>query len=337
MGGGLYARFDDTSTEKISPGTARVGDELSCAEGPLQGVEQANRHFQWLRNSAPIAGASGSGGDQTEYTASPADAGKAIQCLVFVLEGGTGSVAVSRAVPIEPVPGPPAPQPPVEIAAPTPPGPVTGTIETCDPGSWSGAESFSYQWYADGEPIAGATAQTYKVQAADVPGTLQCVVKGTNAAATIARASGLTQTSPAPAKAAPVATAQAAPRTTYAGVSEDGLYVFFALGDGTSPSRLFRLNTQTESATEMAKASIFALVSPDGSHAFFSSEEALTGDRRERKRRRSPKQVPTTSTPGTGPETRFVGRLSAADFEDQAFAGIHHMNLAAWTHAFGRR
>jgi sugar lactone lactonase YvrE len=332
-GVGLYARLDDASTERVSPRTARVGDELSCAEGPQQGVEQANRHFQWLRNSAPIAGADGSGGDQTEYTAVPADAGKAIQCLVFVLEGGTGSVAVSRAVSIEPVSGTPPPQPPAEIAAPTPPGPATGTIETCNPGSWGGAESLSYQWYADGEPIAGATVQTYEVHAADVPGTLQCVVKGTNAATTIARASGLTQTSPAPAEAAPVATAQAAPRTTFAGASDDGRYVFFALGDGTSPGRLFRLDTQTEVAAEIAEAGIFALVSPNGSHAFFSFEEAIGEEVNEHGE--EPEEGAHNLYAWNGAETRFVGRLDAADFEDQAFTGFPHMNLAAWTHAFG--
>jgi hypothetical protein len=337
-GVGLYASLDDERTERISPRTARVGDELSCAEGPLQGVSQANRYFQWLRNSAPIAGASGSGATAAEYTAAPADAGKAIQCLVFVLEGGTGSVAISGAISVEPVPGTPAPQPPAEIAAPTPTDPAVGTTETCDPGSWQGAESLAYQWYGDGEAIAGASAQTYEVQAADVPGTLQCVVSGTNAAATIAKASGLTPTSPAPAEAAPVATAQAAPKTTYAGASEDGRYVFFAYGDGgiapkLSAGRLFRFDTQSEAATEIASDGIFALISPDGSHAFFSSTEAIGEEVNENGE--EPAAGAHNLYAWDGAQTRFVGKFAAQDFEQKAFAGIPGMNLAAWTTAIG--
>jgi hypothetical protein len=332
-GVGLYVRLDDTSTERVSPRMARVGDELGCAEGPLHGVKQENRHFQWLRNSASIAGASGSGSTAATYTTVSADAGKDIQCLVFVLEGGTGSVAISRAVPIEPVPGIPAPQPPAEIAAPVPSGPATGTVETCNHGSWQGATSFSYQWYVDGEAIAGATAQTYEVQAADVPGTLQCVVNGTNTAASVARASGLQPTSPAPAEPAPVATAQAAPRTTYEGTSEDGRYVFFALGDGESPGRLFRFDTQSEIAIEITSEGIFALVSPDGSHAFFSSEKAIGEEVNEHGE--EPEEGAHNLYAWDGADIRFVGGLVAADFKGEAFAGFPGMNLAAWTRASG--
>ena len=167
--------------------------------------------------------------------------------------------------------------------------------------------------------IKGATSQTYEVQAADVPGTLQCVVKGTNAATTIARASGLRPTSPGPVEAAPVATAQAAPRATYAGASVDGRYVFFALGDGTSPGRLFRFDTQDESAAEIAAAGIFALASPDGSHAFFSSEEAIGEEVNENGE--EPEEGAHNLYAWDGTKTRFVGRFAAADFEDQAFTG----------------
>jgi hypothetical protein len=338
-GPALYVSQDASGTQAthgISPKTARVGERLSCAEGPLQGVEQANRYFQWLRNSVPIEGvedAHGSGSTPARYETLAADAGKDIQCLVFVLEGGTGSVSVSRAIPIEPVPGAPAPQPPAQIAAPSPVNPTTGTIEACNPGSWQGATSLSYQWYVDGKPISGATAQTYEVQAGDVPGTIQCVVTGKNAAAAVARASGLQPTSPAPPEPAPVATAQAAPRTTYEGASEDGRYVFFALGDGESPGRLFRFDTQTESAAEIAEAGIFALVSSDGSHAFFSSGEAIGEEVNENGE--EPKKGAHNLYVWGGAETRFVGRLAAEDFEDKTFAGIPEMDLAAWTRAFG--
>lgn len=182
--------------------------------------------------------------------------------------------------------------------------------------------------------IVSTSVQTYEVQASDVPGTLQCVVKGENAAATIARASDLTQTSPAPSKPAPIATAQAAPRTTYEGASEDGHYVFFALSDGQAPGRLFRFDTQAENTTEIADAGIFAVVSPDGSHAFFSSTEVLTGSEENEGGEKAQAGAHNLFA-WDGADTHFIGRLVAADFKDEAFTGIPRMNLAAWTRAFG--
>jgi hypothetical protein len=72
---------------------------------------------------------------------------------------------------------------PSNTAAPS----ISGTAElggtlTCDPGSWSASPTgFTYQWYRDGAPIAGATGQTYVVQAADQGHSLSCVVIAANA------------------------------------------------------------------------------------------------------------------------------------------------------------
>ncbi len=63
---------------------------------------------------------------------------------------------------------------------------VTGTAAfgrtvTCDEGAWLGDPTFAYQWRRDGTAIAGATARTYVVAAADVTHDLSCHVTGTNA------------------------------------------------------------------------------------------------------------------------------------------------------------
>lgn len=77
---------------------------------------------------------------------------------------------------------------------------VTGTVTigstlTCNPGTWSGGGlAFNYQWQRAGVDIAGATARTYVIQAADQGSTLRCVVTpantfgatGANSAATAA-------------------------------------------------------------------------------------------------------------------------------------------------------
>ena len=140
-GVGLYARQDDSVTAALSPRTAQVGETLGCAQGPLQGVKSdTNRHFQWLRDGVPIAGAGGSGLNQPDHTTVPADAAAALQCLAFVTEGGTGSVAISSPVEIAPLGAGQPPAPPAAIAAPNPAKPRAGTIESCSPGSWEGAD-----------------------------------------------------------------------------------------------------------------------------------------------------------------------------------------------------
>jgi hypothetical protein len=59
---------------------------------------------------------------------------------------------------------------------------AAGQQLTCDPGSWSGNPSFTYQWSRDGAPISGATASTYTVQADDQGHSLTCTVTATNSA-----------------------------------------------------------------------------------------------------------------------------------------------------------
>jgi Putative Ig domain len=65
---------------------------------------------------------------------------------------------------------------------------ITGTAKsghtlTCAPGTWSPtADVIFYQWAVDGTPIAGATGDTYKVQAIDEGTTLTCAVIEASAA-----------------------------------------------------------------------------------------------------------------------------------------------------------
>ena len=66
---------------------------------------------------------------------------------------------------------PAAPPPPFVAVghSPTQGTPVAGGILTADLGTWTTPpESYEFQWLRDGAPVAGATAQDYAVQAADV-------------------------------------------------------------------------------------------------------------------------------------------------------------------------
>jgi hypothetical protein len=92
------------------------------------------------------------------------------------------------------------PTPPEEPAAPPEGGPPpteaptvvdaphvsqTGSTLTCTLGIWNGEPtSRTYQWQSDGVDVAGATAQTYEVQSADVGHSFTCIQTATNAIGT---------------------------------------------------------------------------------------------------------------------------------------------------------
>lgn len=59
-----------------------------------------------------------------------------------------------------------------------------GTVLAVMPGTWRGATpiTLTYQWTRDGANITGATATSYTLVAADVPGhSIACVETATNA------------------------------------------------------------------------------------------------------------------------------------------------------------
>jgi hypothetical protein len=138
----------------------------------------------------------------------------------------------------------------------------------------------------------------------------------------------------------------ATPSNTFAGISEDGMRVFYAAtaeGASSPPpaAPLYVCDTEAGPCAgpgahppeEISPAGIFALVSPDGGHAFFSSKEAIGEEVNENGE--EPEAGTHNLYAWDGAETRFVGGLAAADFESEAFAGFPGMNLGAWTHALG--
>ncbi len=70
--------------------------------------------------------------------------------------------------------------PPVNTAPPQIAGPpIPGARLTCVPGTWTGANSFAYQWLRDGADRAAGV--TYRPSAVDLGHTLSCVVTASNA------------------------------------------------------------------------------------------------------------------------------------------------------------
>jgi glucose/arabinose dehydrogenase len=70
--------------------------------------------------------------------------------------------------------------PPVNTAPPQIAGPpIPGARLTCVPGTWTGADSFAYEWLRDG--VNRAAAVTYRPSTADVGHALACTVTASNA------------------------------------------------------------------------------------------------------------------------------------------------------------
>jgi hypothetical protein len=324
----LYARRGDATTVTVARNdTVMVGRTLSCTAGP---GDATTTDIQWLRDGAPISGAS-----SATYTTASADAGTLIQCQVFALNSNAGSTQASTpAVAVEPFPATEPPIPPGSVPAPSPAGPAGGDTETCDTGSWQGSPNFTYQWYVNGAAVSGATASTYTVQAADVPGAIQCAVTDTNAGGSVTAVSAITNTSTAPSPAAPSATASTGNLNIVpAGASDDGSKVFYVQGSGGGLSPpvpadgdivSFDTGTQTAALVNDSADAVVVNISADGSHVYFISPSQLDGP---------------NGTLGAdnlyvwdGVAVRFVATLDAADASGTSF-GQFNLGLEQWTSA----
>ncbi len=132
----------------------------------------------------------------------------------------------------------------------------------------------------------------------------------------------------------------------FAGVFSDGGRVFYATtADGSTAAPLYACDTEVgpcagpgaqepESIGPPGTEGIFANVSADGSRAFFTSTEALTGSEENDNgevaepgaRNLYAFDLPTDAT-------SFIARLAPEDFESDAFGGVERMNMGIWSTA----
>jgi streptogramin lyase len=107
---------------------------------------------------------------------------------------------------------------------------------------------------------------------------------------------------------------------TFAGISEDGLHVFYAAtSNGEAPATIFACDVQSgpcagadaHAPTQIATNAIFVNVSPDGSKVFFTSEDNLYA--------------------WDGASASFIAGLDSQDFV--SFGSIPQMDLGHWTTA----
>ncbi len=130
--------------------------------------------YQWQRNGANIAGATGS-----TYTLGDADVGTNIRVVVSYTDGyGTAESLSSAAVgPVANVNDAPTGSP---VATGTPSQGQVLAADTATIADADGLGAFSYQWQRDGVDIVGATTSTHTLGVADVGTNIRVVVSYTD-------------------------------------------------------------------------------------------------------------------------------------------------------------
>jgi hypothetical protein len=187
-------------------GTPQAGRTLTASTGNWAGTQPMTYAYQWRRcdsagaNCADIAGATAA-----SYTAATSDVSRTLVVAVTATNSAGHATASSAATGVVQSTS----SPPSNTAPPTVSGAEQDTqVLTAAAGSWSGSQpmTFTYQWQrCDGTSctsIAGATAASYTVGAADVSHQLRVAVTATNASgfATATSASTATvQANPTPA------------------------------------------------------------------------------------------------------------------------------------------
>jgi hypothetical protein len=303
----LYARVDNQETVTVADGF-RAGGGLTCQDGS---GDEVPTDFQWLRDGEPIAGATAA-----TYKVAPADSGTRLQCRVTAGDAGAGSTQTSSNVAVSPVSADPE-NAFAFIQAPTE-DLEAGTTLTCGVANVTDS-SVEFRWYSNGEPIAGATDETYVLAADDVPSAMQCEVTTTNDAGSVVTTSFARDTTPPLDPAAPLASANLQqPATAFAGAADDGSRLFYEQG-----GNLWAFDVAEEQHHLIADSGDARVVniSADGSHLYFTSLSQLDGD--------EGAAGEHNLYVWDGADVRFVAVLTERDVLGEALTG--DSGLGSWT------
>jgi len=167
-------------------GTQTDGQTLTAQNGTWTGTAPLTYTYAWQRcDSAGANCAAISGATASTYTLTSAEVGRKVRVAVTATNSAGNATAFSVTS------GSIAARPPANVTAPV----ISGTVQhgqtlTSSNGTWTGTAplSFTYQWRrCDGAgancvDIAGATANTYTLVAADVGARITVKVTATNSA-----------------------------------------------------------------------------------------------------------------------------------------------------------
>jgi surface antigen len=145
----------------VSPtvvGDPQVGQRLKATRGTWTGTNLTYK-FQWLANGTPIAGAT-----SKAFTPTADELGKRIRAKVTASKSGAHAGTAQSAATDDVAKG---------VFVNTEAPAVQGTAQVGVPlaaenGTWSPAGTFSYQWFAGGERVDGATGASFTPAAAQL-------------------------------------------------------------------------------------------------------------------------------------------------------------------------
>lgn len=143
-------------------GTAKVGQALTADPGGWS--PEPDLSWQWTADGAPIESATAS-----TFTPTPAELGKKIAVTVTARRPGYLTSVIESPVTQAVLPGTNS-----VVTAPTISGdPQVGNALSATPGTWAVTPtSVTYQWYASGQPVSGATSSTFTPSQSQLDKTL---------------------------------------------------------------------------------------------------------------------------------------------------------------------
>lgn len=166
-------------------GTVAIGSTVKVKAGSW--TSKTKLSYQWLRQGTAIKGAT-----KSSYKITTADAGRQLSVKVTGKKKGyvtTSKTSAPRAVAMATM----------KASAPTIGGTARiGQTLTANPGVWTSGATLTYQWYAGGSAITGASGKTFAITYREGGKKITVVVTGTKSGyATTKRTSAPTATVPA--------------------------------------------------------------------------------------------------------------------------------------------
>ena len=186
-GGTVVTQIPRNVTVPTITGTIGVGQTLTCSIGTWNN-SPVSYGYQWYKR---IAGSSViiSSATNSAYTIVSADVGSVIYCSVTA----TNSAGNSSVITVDTIAVTAAPS---VITNPAISGSsAIGSTLTSTTGVWSGAPTFTYQWFRGTTQISNATNSSYTTVSADANQLISCKITATNSAGfTIATSNNVTVT-----------------------------------------------------------------------------------------------------------------------------------------------
>ena len=139
------------TTRPTLSGTARVGSRLTTTTGAFS-RKDVSLSYQWFSGTEPIPGAT-----TASYVARSVDVDRSLTAQVTATRAGYTATAVGTDASARVLPGTLTRRADPSVSG----TPRVGSRLTANPGTWSPAATTTFQWYADGRAIVGATDQTF--------------------------------------------------------------------------------------------------------------------------------------------------------------------------------